>query len=975
MIYKRSIMRKLFLLLLLACATHTFAQIKVNDRQKSATDFPLHANGKTCNIQIDAADYEVVNKVSHLFAEDLERVTGTKGIVSDSKSIKEKETVIIGTLGRNKFIDDLVKKNKLDVSSIRNGWEQYVIKVVDRPFKGVDRALVVAGCDRRGTAYGTFALSEAMGVSPLYWWSDVPVRKQKAIYLETTEYVSKAPSIKYRGIFINDEGWGITPWAAKTFDPELGDIGPKTYAKVCELILRMKGNMLAPAMHPGSGAFNKYPQNKEVADSYGIVMTSSHCEPLLFNNVTEWFKDPMGDWNYITNKDGINKVLDKRISENGPYENFYTLAMRGIHDSGLVGVTKDNEVSLMEEVLNDQRNILAKHINQDIDSIPQQFVPYKEVMDIYEKGLKVPDYVTLVWPDDNYGYLKRLSNKDEQKRKGGSGVYYHISYCGEPHDYLWINTTPPALIYEEMRKAYDTGATRYWLLNVGDIKPGELGMKFFLDMAWDVESFNFEKTYTYEAEFLATLFGSKHKEDLTDIFDSYYLLAFQHKPESMGWGYEWNNHQERERIIDTDFSFINYNEAENRMKEYDRIADKSEKIWKSLPKEYQAAYYELVHYPVKGAALMNKKMLVAQQNRWYARQGRAATNILADQVKSYQDSLAYYTDHFNSLLNGKWNHMMSITPGWTATYQNMPPVENIIVPTEADMQIFIPGQDCTYGMGAMHVLPCVNPYTKNSSFIELYNRGSKPFNWKATTKENWIKLSRSTGKVTAQDRITVSIDWTKVPQGDDITGEIELTSGNRTKKVFVPVFNPASPTVEELKGLYVEDNGCVSINAGKFHRKVENNSIQIKAIKGLGYENDCVQLGEATQSVPNMWFTNKSPKAEYDFYTFNGGNATVHIYALPLFPIDSKHDTRYGVMIDNGMVQWMTTSSREYSSQWRLNVFRNSAISTINVNVDKPGKHTLKLICADPGMIIQKVVIDFGGMKRSYLGPNVTYIK
>ena len=214
MIYKRSIMRKLFLLLLLACATHTFAQIKVNDRQKSATDFPLHANGKTCNIQIDAADYEVVNKVSHLFAEDLERVTGTKGIVSDSKSIKEKETVIIGTLGRNKFIDDLVKKNKLDVSSIRNGWEQYVIKVVDRPFKGVDRALVVAGCDRRGTAYGTFALSEAMGVSPLYWWSDVPVRKQKAIYLETTEYVSKAPSIKYRGIFINDEGWGITPWAA-----------------------------------------------------------------------------------------------------------------------------------------------------------------------------------------------------------------------------------------------------------------------------------------------------------------------------------------------------------------------------------------------------------------------------------------------------------------------------------------------------------------------------------------------------------------------------------------------------------------------------------------------------------------------------------------------------------------------------------------------------------------------------------------
>lgn len=970
-----TLMKKLFLLLLLACAGSAVAQVKVNNRRQSAADFALHANGKCSPIQIDAADYEVVNKVAHLFAEDLERVTGTKATVSSAKFIKGKEAVIIGTLGRNKLIDELVKKNKLNVSAISNGWEQYVIKVVEKPFKGVDRALVIAGCDRRGTAYGTFAISEAIGVSPLYWWSDVPARKQSALYLATTDYASKSPSIKYRGIFINDEGWGITPWAAKTYDPKLGDIGPKTYAKVCELILRMKGNMLAPAMHPGSGSFNKYPENKVVADSYGIVMTSSHCEPLLFNNVTEWFKDSMGDWNYITNKDGINRVLDKRIAENSPYENFYTLAMRGIHDSGLVGVTKDNEVSLMEEVLNDQRNILARHIDQDIDSIPQLFVPYKEVMDIYERGLKVPDYVTLVWPDDNYGYLKRLSNKDEQKRKGGSGVYYHISYCGEPHDYLWINTTPPALIYEEMRKAYDTGARRYWLLNVGDIKPGEMGMKYFLDLAWDVESFDYEKTYTYEAEYLGTLFGKKYKDDLIDILDTYYLLAFQHKPESMGWGYEWNNHQERERIIDTDFSFINYNEAEARMQEYSRIADKSEKIWRQLPKDFRPAYYELVHYPVKGADLMNKKMLTAQQNRWYARQGRAATNLMADRAKAYHDSLTYYTNLFNSQLNGKWNHIMSITPGWTATYQNMPPVETLSVTGEADMQIFIPGQDCTRGMGAVHTLPCVNPYTKRDAFIEVYNRGARPFSWKATASHNWIKLSHTAGKTTLQDRITVTVDWAKVPQGDDIVGEIEVTAGNQVKKVFVPVFNPATPTAEELKGWYVEDNGCVSINAGKFHRKVENSGIHIKTLRGLGYENDCVQLGEATQPVPNMWFTNKSPKAEYDFFSFSGGNATVHVYALPLFPIDSKHDTRYGVMIDDGMVQWLTTSSREYSSQWRLNVFRNSAVSTINVNVDKPGKHTLKLICADPGMIIQKVVIDFGGMKRSYLGPDVTVVK
>lgn len=960
---------------MLACTTTAFSQIKVSNRQQSATDFPLFANGKACSIFVDASDAEVVKKVSELFAEDLERVTGKKGVVSEAKSIKGKETIIIGTIGHNKYIDNLIEKGVLDVSSIRNGWEQYIIQVLDNPSRGIGRALIIAGCDRRGTAYGTFAISEAMGVSPLYWWSDVPVVKQKALYLVTPEYISQAPTVKYRGIFINDEGWGITPWAAKTFDSELGDIGPKTYAKVCELILRMKGNMLAPAMHPGSGAFNKYPENKVVADSYGIVMTSSHCEPLLFNNVTEWFKETMGDWNYMTNKAGINKVLDRRIAENGRYENFYTLAMRGIHDAGLVGVPKEKEVSLIEEVLNDQRNILSRHIDRPIDSIPQLFVPYKEVMDIYERGLKVPEHVTLVWPDDNFGYMKRLSNQDEQRRKGGSGVYYHISYCGEPHDYLWINTTSPTLIYEEMRKAYDTGANRYWLLNVGDIKPGELGMKQFLDMAWDVNSFNFENSYTYQTEYLASLFGAQYRDDLEDIMNTYYLLGFQHKPESMGWGYEWNNFHDRERMIDTDFSFINYCEAEDRMKEYDRIADKSEKILNALPKAYKAAFYELVFYQVKGAALMNKKMLTAQQNRWYARQGRAATNLYADKAQAYQDSLTYYTDKFNSLLDGKWNHMMSITPGWTATYQDMPPVSRIEVADGTDMQVFIPGQDCTYGMSTVHVLPCANPYTKNDSFIELYNRGNKAFTWKATPKSDWIKLNRMKGKTSLQERITVSIDWTKVPQGSNITGEVEIVSDNKTETVFVPVFNPAVPSAEELKGWYVEDNGCVSINAGKFHRKKENRDIIIRSVKGLGYENDCVQLGDATKPSQNMWFTNDTPKAEYDFYTFNAGNATVHIYALPLFPIDSKHDTRYGVMIDDGMVQWMTTTAKEYSSQWRLNVFRNSAISTINLNIDKPGKHTLKLLCSNPGMIIQKVVIDLGGMKRSYLGPKVTNVK
>ena len=432
--------------------------------------FPLVSSHETV-IYYDARDYGVVEKTACLLAEDIKRVTDKKVSVS-SKKVSSEYAVVVGTVGHNAFVDRLVAKGLLDVSAIRGGWEQFVVKTIDAPVKGVKKVLVIAGCDRRGTAYGVFTLSEAIGVSPLYWWADVPTKRKSQLYVEHINYVSQAPSVQYRGIFINDEGWGITPWAGRTFDKELGDIGPKTYAKVCELILRMKGNMLAPAMHPSSGAFNKYPENKLVADSYGIIMSTSHCEPLLFNNVTEWDKKIMGEWNYMTNKEGINKMLDQRVLENAPYENIYTIAMRGIHDAGLVGVPKDKEVNLVQEVIADQRGILKKHIDSPIDSIPQIFVPYKEVLDIYERGLRLPEDIMLVWPDDNFGYIKRLNNKEERSRRGEAGVYYHISYLGEPHDYLWLNTTPPALMFEEMRKAYDTGAKRYWLLNVGDIKPG-----------------------------------------------------------------------------------------------------------------------------------------------------------------------------------------------------------------------------------------------------------------------------------------------------------------------------------------------------------------------------------------------------------------------------------------------------------------------------------------------------------------------
>ena len=526
-----------------------------------------------------------------------------------------------------------------------------------------------------------------------------------------------------------------------------------------------------------------------------------------------------------------------------------------------------------------------------------------------------------------------------------------------------------------MKKAYDTGANRYWLLNVGDIKPGELGIKFFLDLAWDIDLFNYDNAYQFDANYLSSIFGDKYKDDLQDIMSTYYQLGFQRKPEAMGWGVEWNSSDSRERIVNTDFSFINYNEAENRIAEYDRIANKSERILKELPDKYKAAFYELVFYPVKGATLMNKKMLTAQQNRWYALQGRASTELYASKVRSYHDSIGSYTTHYNQMLNGKWNHMMSLAPGWVATYQNMPPVNTTTISSGTNMQIFIPGKDTDYGVTSLNVLPCLNPYTKQKSFIELYNRGDKAFQWKASARQEWINLDKTSGEALLQDRIILSVDWTKVPHGTNITGEIVITSGQKTETVYLPIFNPVSPSVNELKGMYVEDNGCISINPGLYHRKLENKDITIHTIKGLGYENECVQLGEAVKPSQNIRKLAETPRAEYDFYTFSAGTVTVYTYALPLFPINTQRNTRYGVMIDDGIVHWVSTAAKEYSGQWKQNVVRNNAIGIVNLNIEKPGKHTLKLLCADPGMVIQKVIIDFGGMKRSYLGPQPTLVK
>lgn len=966
-------MRKLYLLLSLFYITASAeAQVSVSGSAVGKNIFPL-AGPSVAAIYYDSRDAEVVRRTAWLFAQDVYNVTGKYLEVLNEKSQPHKNVLIVGTIGQNRLIDQLVQQKKIDVGKINNGWEQYVIALVQKPFKGVDKALVIAGCDRRGAAYGLLSVSEAIGVHPWYWWADVPVKKHSSINLQVKTFSSKTPSVKYRGIFINDEDWGLFPWAAGTFEPELKDIGPKTYAKICELLLRLKANYLSPAMHSITGAFNKYPANKLVADSFGIVMGSIHAEPLLFNNASEWDKKTMGEWNYVKNKDGINKVLTQRVQENGMFENVYTLALRGIHDAVMEGdLNMQERVEVLGRALKDQRDILKKVLKKPVEEVPQIFYPYKEVLDVYNAGLKVPDDVTIVWTDDDYGYIKRLSNSQEQKRKGRAGVYYHISYWGPPNDNLWLCTTPPQLMYQELRKAYETTADRLWVVNVGDIKPAEYHISLFMEMAYDIHQFNEENIVEHHADFLSGIYGQQYRNDFLDISKAYHQLAFQRKPE-----YIKNTRSDA-------FSLYNYNELDNRVNEYTRIANKTKALMNKLNKTQYPSYFQLLYYPVKGSALFNQMWLGAQKVNDYASQKNVTANLLRKNVIAYGDTLQKITDEYNSLLNGKWKYMMSLSNGGGRFF--IPPMDTVADGVTA-LGIAVQEQSNTKAVTNIYELPSFNKFLKQSYFIDVFNKGTQPLDWQAAATQVWIKLDKKSGSTSGQDKINVSIDWDKAPAGEDIVGAINITSNAGNEKVFVSVFNPASPSLAELKDLFIENNGAVSIDATRYHRKKETADIKFKVLPGLGFDDKVVQLGDPFAKYPfypSLELTSNYvapvrssdfPVLEYDFYSFNSGPVDVYTYMVPVFPLNDEHGSRYGVMVDNSPVYLPEASAPYYSTLWIQSILRNTRINKTVHMIDKPGKHTVKIYAAHPGMLLQKIVVDFGGMKKSYMGPECRQIK
>ncbi len=937
-----------FLALVCATTIHALGQKRYVEFTTSPGAIRLSGNGVAAPIIIDSRDYPGVLRAAHDLQTDLERVARIRPVIIDDQA-SGADVIIVGTLGRNRLIDKLVGRAKLDVAAIRGRWESYLIQVVAQPSPGVKRALVIVGSDKRGAIYGLYDVSEQIGVSPWYWWADVPVTHRDQLFVRAGRYLQREPAVKYRGIFINDEAPALTGWVREKF----GNYNHQFYEKVFELLLRLKANYLWPAMW--NNAFNDDDTlNAKLADEYGIVMGTSHHEPML-RAQQEWKRYGKGAWDYAANSEVLRRFWTEGIRRNRKFESIVTLGMRG---DGDLPMSAEANVALLEKIVADQRKILADDVNPDLAAVPQLWALYKEVQDYCEKGMRVPDDVTLLWCDDNWGNIRRLPTAEERKRSGGAGVYYHFDYVGGPRSYKWLNTVPVTKIWDQMNLAYRLGATRIWIVNVGDIKPMEFPTEFFLNFAWDPERWTAGNLTDYTRLWADREFGPEHADEIADIIARYTKYNGRRKPEL---------------LEPSTYSLVNYREAETAVSDYQHLAQRAEKIYNSLPPERKDAFFQLLLYPVKACAVLNELYFTVGKNRLYAVQGRASTNDLAENALSLFREDEQLSRYYNqTLAGGKWNHLMDQThigyTFWNQPVRNaLPAIQETQVPTEGEIGVAVEGSEAAWPDNPREaVLPSLNAYDRQPRYFEIFNRGNKPFTFTTETSHPWLHLSVSKGIVAQEQRIWVSVEWNAVPAGDSLASITISGPSDRKVTLTVPLVNPADPKRDSVEG-FVETNGYVSIEAEHFSRLVESNGMRWQKLPDFGRTLSGMEPYPVTAS--SQYLSPSSMHLEYQIYLFHQGAVNVDTYLAPTQKFLPGDGFRYAISFDDETPQVINIHASYTQAEWERSVRDGVRILKSQHNLLKPGYHILKFWVIDPGLVLEKLVVDAGGVRPSYLGP------
>lgn len=946
-------MRYVFILLMLLPVLSQ-AQVRISDKiRNKGQQFSIVDKATAATVVYDASGEALVKKSAALLAGDIEKVTGKKPELVSSSNDLHGNVIIVATVDKSALIDRLVKAKKINVDAIRGQWERFIIQTIDKPFAGVDQALVIAGSDRRGAAYGVFTLSKEMGVSPWYWWADAPVNKKDALYADQITHVSDAPAIKYRGIFINDEAPALRNWAQQRF----GGFNHQFYEKVFELILRNKGNYLWPAMWRPAAFADDDPENMRLADEYGIVISTTHHEPMMRAH-DEWSRFNGGAWNYNTNKEKLQEFWRGGIKRMGSYESVVTLGMRGDGDEAM---SEGTAVELLRNIITDQRKIIADITGKPAQETPQVWAVYKEVQDYYDKGLRVDDDILILLCDDNWGNLRILPKKEDLRREGGYGIYYHFDYVGGPVSYRWLNVTQIERVWEQMNLAYRWGVKDLWIVNVGDIKPMELPISFFLDFAWNPDAIRASDLPGYYLNWAKQQFGETYAEEIASILALYTKYNARRTPEMLK--------------PDT-YSLTSYREAETIVEEYRQLAARSRKIYDKLPESHKAAFYQLVLSPVELCSNLNEMYVAAGKNNRYAGQGRASANFYADKVKALFDRDAALTREFHERLEGgKWNHMMSQTHIGYTSWNNppvnkMPAVSYVHVQDKPALGYSVEHGPEPFWLGGMfnsREFAPFDPVNDQQYYVELFNKGTQTLSYTITRKDEWIRLSAEKGSFQYEEKVYVSIDWSKAPKGR-AAGEIVISGAGENFTVKVPIRND----LPEAAG-FVEDNGVVSIEAAHVTRKFDAKAIRWTVIPNLGRTASAITVEPA--NAPRQTPNDKAPRLEYAFTTFDEKELKVETYLSPTLNYQKNEGLKFAIAIDDEAPQIVNMHEGETVPDWEYpEWWNNSAGDHIRKKKSvhkavKPGTHTLKIWAIDPGVVFQKFVIDAGGLKPSYLGP------
>ncbi|GAB3554883.1 glycosyl hydrolase 115 family protein [Spirosoma fluminis] len=790
-------------------------------------------------IYVDSSEPELVKTAAALLQHDIEQVTGKKiPIVSAIDQIR-KNVIGIGTLPQSSFLKQLTSQKKIDPTIIRGQWEASLIQAVSNPIKGVANALVIAGNDRRGAAYGVFELSKQIGVSPWYWWADVPVLKKAELYIKSGVTITDAPKVKYRGLFINDEAPALSSWTKEKF----GGFNHAFYEKFFELVLRLKGNYVWPAMW-GNAFYADDSLNLKAADTYGIVIGTSHHEPLMRAH-DEWRRVGGGQWNYETNKEKLQQFWRDGIRR-ATNEKIVSIGMRGDGDAPL---SRETATTLLERIVADQRDIISDVTGKPASETPQLWALYKEVQDYYDKGMRVPDDVTLLLSDDNWGNLRKLPRLDEKPRKGGYGIYYHFDYVGGPRNYKWVNTNPLPRIWEQMHLAWEYKVRNIWIVNVGDIKPMEFPISFFLDYAWNPENIDADELMAYSENWAAAQFGKPYAKDIAFLLARYGKYNSRRKPE----------------LLDANTYSLATGEWEAVVNDYTNLLKKAEAINNVLPEAHKDAYFQLVLHPIKACANLNAMYYYVALNRQAHRNRWKETNRYADKVNELYTNDSLITEQYHRLNKGKWNHMMSQAHiGYT--YWQQPPRQKM------PLVQYLPADSVMATAGKVTPLPTVKP--------------------------------------------------------------------------------------------------GISINAEQYTSVVNTNGIKWNVLPDHGRTGSAITPFPVTASEQKPG--GNSPHIQYDIVTDREGEFTINAYFSPTLNLfRDENGLQYAISVDDEQPQIISLNKEDKTSDrgiWNKWVSENIIIKSSTHKITKPGKHTLKFWMVNPGVVLQKMVLDFGDLEQTYLG-------